>query len=108
MATFDQEFTTPETTHGPIKNKGGSLSVRVRHDAEIRVTTTYCDGRPTDTQKMTIDNLEGYLLTLGALYNVSGYYNPHRPKVSYRFVNKRKAFLKEGEFCTCAKCKLLP
>lgn len=105
MTQFMQEFPEAETAHGRSrKRKDGSYNVRVRHDAEIIVTTTYCDGRSPDEETMTIDELEGYLLVMGGLYNVSGYYNPHRPKVSYRFVDLKKATLKKGELCSCKRC----
>jgi hypothetical protein len=103
MAQFAQEFAPAKDDHGKITNKDGSYSVRVRHDAKIRVTTSWPEGR-IDVEVMTIDDLEGYLLTLGCLYNVSGYYNPIKPKVSYHFVNKRKAFLTKGKLCSCKKC----
>jgi hypothetical protein len=103
MTQFSQEFPEATTEHGRTKKrKDGSYNVRVRHDAEIIVTTTYCDHE--DMETMTIDQLEGYLLVMGGLYNVSGYYNPHRPKVSYRFVNLKVAILKKNELCSCKKC----
>lgn len=103
MTQFAQEFPEAKTAHGRTrKRKDGSYNVRVRHDAEIIVTTRFWDHEETDT--MTIDQLEGYLLTLGAIYNVSGYYNPMRPRVSYRFVDIKKATLKKGELCSCKKC----
>jgi len=90
---------TPATTaHGPSKK-----SQRVRCDAPIRVTTKYCDGRETDVQLMEIRQLEGYLLTMGCIYAVSGYYNPHAPKISYKLVNKND-ILQEGELCCCRHC----
>lgn len=97
MTQFMQEFPEATTAHGRTKKR-----VRVRHDAEIIVTTTYWDHE--DVETMTIDQLEGHLLVLGGLYNVSGYYNPHRPKVSYDFVDLKKSTLKKGELCSCKKC----
>jgi hypothetical protein len=103
MTQFAQEFPEATTAHGRSrKRKDGSYNVRVRHDAEIIVTTTYWDHE--DVETMTIDQLEGRLLVLGGLYNVSGYYNPMRPKVSYKFVDLKKASLKRNELCSCKRC----
>jgi hypothetical protein len=97
MTQFAQEFPEAKTAHGRTKK-----SVRVRHDAQIEVTTTYFDH--VDVDVMPISQLEGHLLVLGGLYNVSGYYNPLRPKVSYKFVDLKKATLKKGELCSCKEC----
>jgi hypothetical protein len=105
MTQFAQEFPPAKTDHGKSrKKKDGSYTVRVRHDAQVNVTTTYFDH--VDVDVMTVKQLEGYLLTLGCLYNVSGYYNPLRPKVTYNFVDLKKATLKKGELCTCYDCTI--
>ena len=105
MNTFYQEFIPAETDHGKSKkHKDGSYTVRVRCDAQVEVTTTYFDY--VDVDVITVTQFEGHLLTLGCLYNVSGYYNPLRPKVSYHFVDLKKATLKKGELCTCHDCTI--
>jgi hypothetical protein len=75
----------------------------VKHDAKIKVTTTYCDGRARETEIMEPKQLEGYLLVLGCMYNVSGYYNPHAPKVRIKLINKND-ILRDGELCDCKYC----
>jgi hypothetical protein len=105
MPQFAQEFPPATNEHGKSKKKkDGSYTVRVRHDAQVEVTTTFCDS--VDVEVMTIKQLEGRLLTLGCLYNVSGYYNPLRPKVTYNFVDLKKATLKKGELCSCHDCSI--
>jgi hypothetical protein len=105
MVAFDQEFPPAQTDHGKSrKKKDGSYTVRVRHDAQVEVTTTFCDH--VDVEVMTIKQLEGRLFTLGCLYNVSGYYNPLRPRVTYNFVDLKKASLKKGELCSCYDCTI--
>lgn len=74
----------------------------VKHDAKIRVTTTYCDWG-TEKEIMTPTQLEGHLLVLGCLYNVSGYHNPHRPKVKIKILNKSD-ILGNGKLCDCEDC----
>lgn len=101
MAPFVLE--APQESHGPRMNTDKSINVRVRHDAKLRVITTWPDGR-VDKNTMTPEGLEGHLLTLGCLYNVSGYYNPYKPKVRYWFMNKKRDWLKEGELCSCKRC----
>lgn len=73
----------------------------IKHDAKIKVTTTYCDR--TETEVMDPKRLDGHLLVLGCLYNVSGYYNPHAPRVTVKVLDKRD-ILRNGKLCDCGEC----
>lgn len=73
---------------------------RLRHDAQIKTTIKYPDGKKV-VDILTPQQLEGRLLTLGCLYNVSGYYNPDRPTVRIKILNGR---LKQGKLCDCIDC----
>ena len=82
----------------------------VRHDAKIRVITTFpiCpDGshlqKCRETKVMTPSQLEGHLLVLGALYNVSGYVNPNKPRIVYKI--RPEDVLGNGKLCPCEDCQ---
>jgi len=74
--------------------------MRVRHDAKIEVTTIWpaAFGSTKDKTIMTPAQLEGHKLVMGAMFNVSGYYNPDQPKLKIKVL---EGILTGEELCDC-------
>lgn len=83
-----------------FKPASRASGTRVAHDAKIRVTIKFPD-KKREVEILTPEQLEGRLLTLGCLYNVSGYYNPYQPTVKFKILS---GYLKDGELCSCTRC----
>ena len=90
MAQFEQVFTKPQEAKG----------FRIKHNAVLEVKTKY--SKHTEIDYMNPEQLRGHLFVLGAMYNVSGYYNPEKPEVTFRVLN---GILKDGELCDCGNCQ---
>lgn len=92
-----------------------SETVRVRHDAQLKVTFfERGTKRILSEDIIPADTLDGHILVQTFCYGgVSGYVNWRDPAtgaslrgVQYRYeiVNPEWAILKEGELCTCVDC----